>query len=39
MPKVGRKHYSYTPSGMARAKAASKKSGKKVTYGKKKKKR
>lgn len=39
MPKVGKKHYSYTPAGMAKAKAAAKKSGKKVTYAKKKKKR
>jgi len=39
MPKVGKKHYSYTPAGMAKAKAAAKKSGKKITYAKKKKKR
>ena len=35
MPKVGKKHYSYTPKGMAKAKAAAKKSGKKVSYAKK----
>jgi hypothetical protein len=34
MPKVGNKHYSYTAKGMAKAKAAAKKSGKKVSYGK-----
>ena len=34
MPKVGNKHYAYTQKGMAKAKAAAKKSGKKVTYGK-----
>jgi hypothetical protein len=34
MPKVGKKHYSYTPAGMAKAKAAAKKSGKKINYGK-----
>ena len=38
MPKVGNKHYSYTAKGMAQAKAAAKKAGKKVSYGKKKKK-
>jgi hypothetical protein len=38
MPKVGSKHYSYTAKGMAQAKAAAKKTGKKVQYGKKKKK-
>ena len=31
MPKVGGKHYSYTKAGMAAAKAAAKKSGKKMT--------
>ena len=36
MPKVGSKHYSYTPKGMAMAKAAAKKKGMKVQYGKKK---
>jgi hypothetical protein len=36
MPKVGNKHYSYTAKGMAKAKAAAKKSGKKVSYGKRK---
>ena len=36
MPKVGGKQYSYSKSGKAKAKAAAKKSGKKVTYGKKK---
>jgi hypothetical protein len=34
MPKVGSKHYSYTPKGMAMAKAAAKKKGVKVKYGK-----
>ena len=34
MPKVGNKHYSYTPKGMAKAKADAKKKGKKVKYGK-----
>ena len=33
MPKVGSKHYAYTPKGMAKAKAAAKKSGKKVIIG------
>ena len=37
MPKVGKKEFPYTPKGMAMAKAAAKKSGKKVKYGKKKK--
>ena len=37
MPKVGSKHYAYTPKSMAKAKAAAKKSGKKVSYAKKKK--
>lgn len=32
MPKVGGKHYSYTKKGMAAAKKAAKKTGKKVTY-------
>jgi hypothetical protein len=32
MPKVGSKHYSYTPKGMAAAKAAAKKKGTKVQY-------
>lgn len=32
MPSVGNKKYSYSKSGMKKAKAASKKSGKKVTY-------
>ena len=36
MPKVGKKHYAYTPEGMAKAKAAAKKQGVKVEYGKKK---
>ena len=40
MPKVGGKSYSYTKSGMAKAKAEAKKTGKKVTmkkgYGNKK---
>ena len=30
MPKVGKKHYSYTPAGMAAAKKAAAKTGKKV---------
>ena len=37
MPKVGKKEFPYTPKGMAMAKAAAKKSGKKMKYGKKKK--
>jgi hypothetical protein len=37
MPKVGSKHYSYTPAGMAAAKKAAKKAGKKVKYTSKKK--
>ena len=36
MPKVGNKHYAYTKKGMAKAKSAAKKSGKKVSYAKKK---
>ena len=32
MPKVGSKHYDYTPKGMAKAKAAAKKKGVKVQY-------
>jgi len=36
MPKVGSKHYAYTPKGMAQAQAIAKKSGKKVSYAKKK---
>ena len=31
MPKVGKKKYPYTPKGMAAAKKASKKTGKKMT--------
>ncbi len=38
MPKVGNKKYSYTKSGMKAAKSAAKKSGKKISYGKSKKK-
>lgn len=38
MPKVGNKKYAYTKAGMAKAKAAAKKTGKKVLYGKKNKK-
>lgn len=34
MPKVGSKHYAYTPKGMAMAKAAAKKKGTKVEYAK-----
>jgi hypothetical protein len=37
MPKVGGKHYSYTAKGRAAAKAASKRTGKKVTNSKKRK--
>tara|TARA_S200002703_G_C3616200_1_gene189199 strand:+ start:336 stop:452 length:117 start_codon:yes stop_codon:yes gene_type:complete len=37
MPKVGKKHYSYTPKGRAAAKKAAKKMGVKVGYGKRKK--
>jgi hypothetical protein len=36
MPKVGKKEFPYTPKGKAMAKAAAKKSGKKMKYGKKK---
>lgn len=36
MPKVGKKEFPYTKKGMAMAKAAAKKSGKKMKYGKKK---
>jgi hypothetical protein len=36
MPKVGGKEYAYTKAGMAAAKAAAKKSGKKMTKAKKK---
>jgi|TARA_R100001443_G_scaffold4053_1_gene12178 hypothetical protein len=32
MPKVGKKHYPYTPKGMAMAKNAAKKAGTKVQY-------
>ena len=32
MPRVGGKHYAYTKKGQAEAKAAAKKSGKKVSY-------
>ena len=37
MPRVGNKKYSYTKKGMAKAKAAAKKKGVKVSYKKKKK--
>lgn len=37
VPMVGKKHYAYTAKGMAKAKAAAKKAGKPVKYGKKKK--
>ena len=30
MPKVGSKHYAYTPKGMKAAKAAAKRTGKKI---------
>ena len=36
MPKVGKKHYSYTPKGKAAAKKAAKKKGVKVKYSKRK---
>ena len=36
MPKVGKKEFPYTKKGMAAAKAAAKKSGKKMKYGKRK---
>tara|TARA_B100000287_G_scaffold410423_1_gene438818 strand:- start:87 stop:227 length:141 start_codon:yes stop_codon:yes gene_type:complete len=32
MPKVGKKHYPYTPKGMAKAKVAAAKKGTKVQY-------
>ena len=35
MPKVGGNHYSYSPKGIAKAKAAAKKKGVKVQYKKK----
>jgi len=38
MPKVGKKEYPYTAKGMEMAKAAAKKKGTKVSYGRKKKK-
>jgi|TARA_R100001244_G_scaffold61963_1_gene51840 hypothetical protein len=34
MPKVGKKHYPYTAKGKSAAKAAAKRQGKKVSYGK-----
>jgi hypothetical protein len=37
MPKVGGKHYSYSAKGKAAAKAAAKRTGKKVTHAKKRK--
>jgi hypothetical protein len=37
MPKVGKKHYSYTTKGRKAAKAAAKRTGKKVTNTRKKK--
>lgn len=37
MPMVGNKKYAYTAKGMAKAKAAAKKSGKKMTKAKRKK--
>jgi len=33
MPKVGNKHYSYSKKGMAAAKKAAKRTGKKMTVG------
>jgi hypothetical protein len=38
MPKVGSKHYAYTPAGKAAAMKEAKRTGKKMSYGKKKKK-
>ena len=35
MPKVGKKHYAYTPSGRAAAQKAAKATGKKITNNKK----
>jgi hypothetical protein len=37
MPKVGGKHYSYSAKGKAAARAAAKRTGKKVTHAKKRK--
>ncbi len=37
MPKVGQRHYAYTPKGRAQAKAAAKKMGVKIKNDKKKK--
>ena len=34
MPKVGKKHYPYTAKGKSAAKAAANRQGKKVSYGK-----
>jgi len=39
MPRVGSKHYPYTPKGIAMAKNKAKATGKKVSYTKKKKKK
>jgi len=36
MPKVGKKKFAYTKAGKAKAKAYAKKTGKKMSYGKKK---
>lgn len=36
MPRVGKKHYSYTKKGMAKAKASAKRKGVKVSYKRKK---
>ena len=36
MPRVGKKHYSYTKKGMAKAKAAAKRKGVNVSYKRKK---
>ena len=38
MPSVGKKKYAYTPKGMAAARTAAKKSGKKLTTSRKKRK-
>ena len=38
MPKVGSKHYAYTPAGKAAAMKEAKRTGQKMSYGKKKKK-
>ena len=37
MPRVGKKHYPYTPKGKAAAKSHAKRTGRKVTHAKKRK--